>query len=80
MDEIIFYGKENCPKCERAKGLFESRNLDYKLVLIGKDIPREKVLEKFPHAKTVPFFVVGDNYFNDFFDMVKHFGGVNQIG
>lgn len=63
--EITFYGKENCPKCENAKSFLKSKEVDYKLLVIGKDIDRDFFLELYPDAKTVPFFVIAEMTFNN---------------
>jgi|APGre2960657373_1045057.scaffolds.fasta_scaffold455571_1 glutaredoxin len=51
------YSKENCPACSRAKALLQSRGLEYKEYIIGKDVMREHVLELFPDMKSVPIII-----------------------
>lgn len=55
MAEVyVVYGKENCPFCDRAKRLLESKNLDYEYMQLGVDYTREELLELAPHARSVP--------------------------
>ena len=55
---IEIWGKPNCPYCERAKALCESRNLKYKYKQLDVDFTRDEILENFPGAKTFPQIVV----------------------
>lgn len=87
--EIVFYGKENCPKCENSKRVLDSRNIKYRFVLIGKDIARETFLNTFPNVKTVPFFVVEHNrvedlnqqisVFSDVYELINYYGGPRNV-
>ena len=55
---IEIYGKPQCPFCDRAKALCESRNLPFKYFQLGEDFTRDEVLEKFPGARTFPQITV----------------------
>jgi|APCry1669193128_1035447.scaffolds.fasta_scaffold00072_71 glutaredoxin len=50
----VIYGKENCPFCERAKRLLDSKGLEYSYLTLGVDYDREELLEMAPNARTVP--------------------------
>ena len=54
---ISIYGKPNCPWCERAKGLLESRDIPYKYYVIGEHVSRSWVMDAFPTMKTVPIVI-----------------------
>jgi glutaredoxin len=56
---IEIYGKPQCPYCDAAKHLCESRNLNFKYFQLGTDFTREEVLELFPGARTFPQIKVG---------------------
>jgi len=51
---IEIYGKPQCPFCERAKALCETRLLSYKYYQLDTDFTRDEVLEMFPGARTFP--------------------------
>ena len=51
---IEIYGKADCPFCEKAKALCESRHLSFKYYQLDEDFTRDEVLEMFPGAKTFP--------------------------
>jgi glutaredoxin len=51
---IEIYGKPQCPHCDAAKRLCESRNLKFKYYQLDTDFTREEVLEMFPGARTFP--------------------------
>ena len=54
MPLIEIYTKDQCPMCQTAKLLLNSKNIPYTEYLIGKDITREEVLERFPEARMAP--------------------------
>lgn len=56
---IEIWGKPNCPYCERAKALCETRNLKYTYKQLDVDFTRDEILETFPGAKTFPQIIVG---------------------
>lgn len=56
---IEIWGKPQCPYCERAKALCESRNLPYIYKQLDVDFTREEILETFPGARTFPQIIVG---------------------
>lgn len=51
---IEIWGKPQCPYCDAAKRLCETRNLPYVYKQLGVDFTREEVLEEFPGARTFP--------------------------
>ena len=58
---IEIYGKPQCPFCDRAKALCETRQLPYKYFQLGEDFTRDEVLEMFPGARTFPQIKVNGN-------------------
>ena len=60
MFNITIITKSNCPACVKAKNLLLDRSLDYKELVIGTDITREEVIEKYPGHKTVPILLIND--------------------
>jgi len=62
MNNVIVWSKENCPFCQRAVSLLESKGIDYELRKIGEGWTREQLLEAVPTARTVPQIIVdGDS-------------------
>lgn len=54
---IEVYSKENCAYCLAAKNTLRRKNVQFKDILIGRDITREDVQEKFPQMKSTPIIV-----------------------
>lgn len=55
---IEIYGKPQCPFCDKAKSLCETRKLKYVYKQLGMDFDREQIMEMFPTARTFPQIVV----------------------
>ena len=51
---IEIYGKPQCPFCDQAKALCETRKLPFKYFQLDVDFTRDEVLEMFPGARTFP--------------------------
>ena len=58
---IEIYGKPQCPFCEKAKNLCETRGFKYTYKSLGTDYTREELMEQFPNARTVPQIVINGN-------------------
>ncbi len=48
------YTKENCPRCEQAKSLLATRQLQFEVIGLGEGITRDELLAKIPTARTMP--------------------------
>ena len=66
---IEIYGKPQCPFCEKAKSLCETRGFKYTYKSLGTDYTRDELMEQFPNARTVPQIVIGG----------KKIGGYDQF-
>ena len=51
---IEIYGKTQCPYCDMAKRLCETKEYKFVYKQLGEDFQREDVLELFPGARTFP--------------------------
>ena len=71
--KAIIYTKENCTHCQKAKQLFDSKQIEYHELLIGRDITREQVLEQLPHAKTLPQIWLDNSYIGGFSELSAFF-------
>ena len=63
--KIEIYSKDQCPFCEmavhKAQAMIQERSdISYKVYKLGVDFDREKMMEKFPTARTFPQIVVND--------------------
>ena len=51
------YSKVNCPGCVQLKEQYIRRGIEFREVVIGRDITLEDFITTFPTVKTVPFVV-----------------------
>lgn len=54
---IEIYTKPSCSRCVNLKKTLQKENVEYKEYVIGENISREQVLEKYPDAKMLPIVV-----------------------
>ena len=58
---IQVYGKKNCPQCEQAKALLESKSLGYEYIDLGSNI--EAMQEaKAKGWRSVPQIIIDDTH------------------
>lgn len=69
--KIVVYTKPGCPACEKTKTWLVGHDLAFEELLVGRDVTRDQVLEKFPDQKTVPVIVVGPHRLGGFDDLVR---------
>jgi len=67
---IIIWGKPQCPHCESAKRMLDSRQIAYEYKQLGVDFQREDVLAEFPEARTFPQIVING----------QKIGGYDRLG
>lgn len=77
---IEIYGKPQCPYCERAKQLCETRNFKYTYKSLGTDYTREELLEAFPSARTVPQIIVSGKKIGGYDQLVKYIEETGYTG
>ena len=63
--KIEIYSKDQCPFCDmaihKAQAMIQERSdISYKVYKLGVDFDREKMMEKFPTARTFPQIVVNN--------------------
>lgn len=51
---IEIFGKTQCPFCDKAKSLCESKGYEYTYKQLDVDFTREELFEQFPDARTFP--------------------------
>lgn len=60
--KAIVWSKPDCPYCDRAKSLLESRGIDYEERKIGSGWTREQLLEAMPGVRSVPQIWIDEQY------------------
>ena len=63
---ITVYSKNNCPFCDRAKALLESKGIPYEERKIGDGYTKEELLEAVPTARSVPQIFLDNEYVGGF--------------
>ena len=68
---IQVYGKKNCPQCEQAKALLESKSLGYEYIDLGSNI--EAMQEaKARGWRSVPQITIDDTHVGGYKDLVAY--------
>ena len=69
---VEIYGKEQCPFCDKAKGLAEREGHEYTYMQLGLDFEFPDFMEKFPTARTFPQIIVNGKSFGcDFYETIN---------
>ena len=55
---VEIFGKDNCPFCDKAKGLAEREGHELTYKMLDEDFDRETLMETFPGARTFPQIIV----------------------
>ena len=77
---IEIYGKPQCPYCEQAKNLCETRKFSYTYKSLGTDYEKEELLEMFPSARTVPQIKINGKSIGGFVEFQKYIEDTNYNG
>ena len=64
--ELITRHEPPCVYCESAKGFLETRKHEYKETVVGQDITKEQLMERFPTARTFPQITAHGEYLGGF--------------
>lgn len=75
---ITIYSKQNCPFCEKAKGLCELKRLEYTVVDLTKD--PHKILDYVPNARTFPQIFEGDKLIGGYDQFNAEIDKIHKIG
>jgi glutaredoxin len=75
MTKAIVWSKENCPYCQQAKALLESKGIEFEERNVSTDWTKEQLLESVPTARTLPQIFLDDNYIGGFTELRKHLQG-----
>ena len=55
---IEIWSKPQCPFCDAAVQICETKDLEFKKYMLDEDFNREEFTEKFPNARTFPQIIV----------------------
>lgn len=69
---ITLYTRENCTFCIKAKELLQKNNIPYEEFIIGKDISRNEVIQKFPDRKKLPIILENDKIIGGYDDLAEY--------
>lgn len=62
----------------QAKQYLQKHKLKYNEHMIGANITREEVVEKFPQMRTAPIVVINGTLVGGYINLVEHFGGEHK--
>jgi glutaredoxin len=65
---LTVYGKPNCPQCEQAKNLLESREIEYKYTDISQNEEHRDFIVGMG-LRSLPQIFEGDNHIGDVSDL-----------
>ena len=71
--ELITRHEPPCVYCESAKGFLENQKHEYKETVVGQDITREQLMERFPTARSFPVVVIDDRPIGGFQQLKDYF-------
>ena len=73
MMDITIYTTVGCIYCEKIKELMKRADVEYKTILVGKDITREEFKIKYPFASGFPYTIIDDKEVGGLVETVKLF-------
>jgi glutaredoxin len=74
---MVIYSKDNCPWCDRAKELMNSKGDQYDEIKIGRDITRDEFMEQFPNVRTVPYIIVNKEVTGGYDVLLSHYNSLS---
>jgi glutaredoxin-related protein len=69
--KAIVWSKDQCPFCDQAKRLLESKGIEYEERNMSQDWTKEQLLEAVPTARTVPQIFLDDELVGGFTELRK---------
>lgn len=67
--KTIIWSKYNCPYCDQAKALLNSKGIKFEERKIGDGWTKEDLLEEIPTARTVPQIILNDELIGGFTEL-----------
>ena len=68
----IVWSKYNCPYCDQAKALLQSKNIPFEERKIGDGYTKEELLEAVPNARSVPQIFLDDKLIGGFTELRQY--------
>jgi glutaredoxin 3 len=65
----VVWSQPNCPACEQAKALLDSRGIGYEVKTLNIDITKEEFFARLPGARSVPQIFLNN----------EHIGGLAEL-
>ena len=60
-NKTVVWSQPNCPACNQAKALLDSRGIPYTVKMLGEDATKADLLTAVPGARSVPqIFLYGE--------------------
>jgi len=76
MNTAIIWSKPNCPYCDQAKALLQSKGIPFEEKKIGDGYTKEELLEAVPTARSVPQIFIDDSHIGGFTELKTY---LNQL-
>jgi glutaredoxin 3 len=73
--KAVVWSKYNCPFCDQAKALLNSKGIQFEEKKIGDGYTKEDLLESVPTARTVPQVFIDDQLIGGFNELRAHLKG-----
>ena len=71
--DIQIYTTVGCSYCEKIKELMRRAELEYKTILVGKDISKEEFKTNYSSARGFPYVIIDDKPIGGLVETVKLF-------
>ena len=68
----IVWSKYNCPYCDQAKALLQSKNIPFEERKIGDGYTKEELLEAVPNARSVPQIFLDNKLIGGFTELRQY--------
>jgi len=70
--KAIVWSKYNCPYCDQAKALLQSKGIEYVEKKIGDGYTKEDLLESVPTARSVPQIFLDEKLIGGFTELRQY--------
>lgn len=72
MSTAVIWGKFNCPQCDKAKALLESKGFDVVEKKLDQDFTLDEIRALIPNVRAVPQVFIDDALVGGYPEVVKH--------
>jgi glutaredoxin 3 len=72
MKAAVVWSKDNCPYCDQAKALLNSKGYEIEERKIGGGYTKEELLEAVPSARTVPQIFIENIHVGGFTELKEY--------